>query len=292
MRRCHTPTTRCCRARLLQAVPGRVSGRRSLSSATATRLSWQALTALSSLCANAVVTNSAELAADAAAHEWLRPRGLTVIPNGVEIPDVATDVRAVDPVGMMIANLRPMKGHLDLVEAMRLVEHRPLIRLVGEGPERSRVEAAISAARLDPWFRLEGSVPNAASHLGEVQFCVQPSTDEGLPNAVLEAMAAGLPVVSTRVGGIPDLIDDEVTGLLVAPGDPEALAAAVTRLVTDESLRLRLGAAARERARDFSWQACADRHVELYEMLLRDHPRRRGAARRLIASPRPKTTGA
>ena len=121
---------------------------------------------------------------------------------------------------------------------------------------------------------------------------MQPSTDEGLPNAVLEAMAAGLPVVSTRVGGIPDLIDDEVTGLLVAPGDPEALAAAITRLVTDEPLRLRLGAAARERARDFSWQACTDRHVELYEVLLRDHPRRRGGARRLIASPRPKTTGA
>jgi glycosyltransferase involved in cell wall biosynthesis len=279
---------------LLQGVPGRVTGRRAMSSAHSTRWSWQALTALSSLCANAVVSNSAELAADATAHEWIRPRNLVVIPNGVDIPDEATDVRGSEAPGLMIANFQPAKGHRNLVAALRLVDpgQRPVIRLLGDGVERGPVEAAIAEAGLDPWLPREGQVPDAARWLRHARFCVLPSNDEGLPNAVLESMAAGVPVVATRVGGIPELIDDGVDGLLVEPGDAAGLAEAMTRLATDEALRVRLGAAARKRARSFSWEACTDRHVELYEMLLRDHPRRRGGAQRLIASPRPNTTGA
>jgi glycosyltransferase involved in cell wall biosynthesis len=180
------------------------------------------------------------------------------------------------------------------VAALRLVDpgQRPVIRLLGDGVERGPVEAAIAEAGLDPWLPREGQVPDAARWLRHARFCVLPSNDEGLPNAVLESMAAGVPVVATRVGGIPELIDDGVDGLLVEPGDAAGLAEAMTRLATDEALRVRLGAAARKRARSFSWEACTDRHVELYEMLLRDHPRRRGGAQRLIASPRPNTTGA
>ncbi len=276
----------------LLGVPGRVSGRRALTSATDTRLSWRALTALSSLCADAVVTNSAELAADAIAHEWLRPPHLTVIHNGIDISGTATDVRGDHPVGAMIANFQPAKGHLNLIEALRHVEAPPLIRLLGDGVERPRIEAAIAAAGLGPSLRLEGQVPDAASQLAHVQFCVQPSNDEGLPNAVLEAMAAGVPVVATRVGGIPELLTDGVDGLLVDPGDPRALAAAISRLAGDEALRVRLGAAARERARRFSWDACVDQHVQLFEGLLVRRPRRRGLARRLIRSAGPIKTGA
>jgi glycosyltransferase involved in cell wall biosynthesis len=214
-----------------------------------------------------------------------------VIPNGVDIPETATDVRGADPVGVMIANFQPAKGHLNLVEALRIVDRPPLIRLLGDGVERPRIEAAIAAAGLGGTLRLEGRLPDAAAQLAHVQFCVQPSNDEGLPNAILEAMAAGVPVVATRVGGIPELIHDGVDGLLVPPGDPAALAAAIARLASDEALRVRLGAAARERARAFSWEACTDQHVRLYEELLRAHPRRRGPGRRLIRSAGPNKTG-
>jgi glycosyltransferase involved in cell wall biosynthesis len=294
---CHAPLPHAFYTMLpgarLAGVPGRISGRRALPSATDTRLSLRALTALSTLCANAVVTNSAELARDAIAHEWIRPRNLVVIPNGVDIPDQPTDVSGAGAPGLMIANFQPAKGHRNLVAALPLVEaaHRPVIHLLGDGVERRPVEAAIAEAGLDAWLPREGQVPDAASWLGRARFCVQPSNDEGLPNAILESMAAGVPVVATRVGGIPELLEDGVEGLLVEPGDPAALAAAITRISTDEALRVRLGAAARERARSFSWDACTEQHVRLYEELLRAHPRRRDRRRRLIPSAGPNKTG-
>jgi glycosyltransferase involved in cell wall biosynthesis len=99
-------------------------------------------------------------------------------------------------------------------------------------------------------------------------FCL-PSLSEGLPLAIAEAMAAGLPVVATPVGGVPEIVAAGQTGLLVPPGDSRKLSAALTRVLSEPGLGPRLGAAGRERARLFSLERMATRFEALYESQLR-----------------------
>jgi glycosyltransferase involved in cell wall biosynthesis len=81
---------------------------------------------------------------------------------------------------------------------------------------------------------------------------------------VIEGMAAGVPMIATSVGGVPEIIEDEVSGLLVPPRDPQALAAAIERLASDPELRWRLGSAARAKAQEWSWERCVEAHLGLY----------------------------
>ena len=99
-------------------------------------------------------------------------------------------------------------------------------------------------------------------------FFLSASISEGLPIALLEAMAAGLPTVATAVGGIPDALGDPTAGLLVPPGDADRLAGAMVRIARDPELRRSLAAAARTRARAFSLEACVQRYCDLYTELL------------------------
>jgi glycosyltransferase involved in cell wall biosynthesis len=107
-------------------------------------------------------------------------------------------------------------------------------------------------------------VPVACRVLDAYQFAVLPSHEEGLPNAVLEAMAAGLPVIATSVGGTPEIVAEGVTGLLVRPHAPHELAAAIARLTGDPRLREDLGAAGRRAAWHLSVGTCAARHEAVY----------------------------
>ena len=120
--------------------------------------------------------------------------------------------------------------------------------MVGDGPERARLTALVSTRALIPSFSFLGHRNDVAARLGRADIFVLPSRSEAFPNAVLEAMAAGLPIVASAVGGIPELIDDNSNGLLVPAGDSEALAERLCRLMADEPLAARLGAAARAKA--------------------------------------------
>jgi len=173
-----------------------------------------------------------------AAHR-LGAEDVRVIPNGVELP--AEPGRETEPPQILYAGrLSREKGVLELAEAGRGL---PLV-VVGDGPLRKRIPQARGAV---PRPELERLYAGAA-----VVAC--PSRREGFGVTCLEAMAYGKPVVASAVGGLRDLVVDGETGVLVPPRDPAALRAALGSLLGDRDRRLRLGAAARERARKhFSW---------------------------------------
>ncbi len=148
-----------------------------------------------------------------------------------------------------IGRLAPQKGPAYFVEAARLVAQQlPEVRFVwvGDGPLRPAIESQVAAAGLQERFVLAGARDRAADLLGLMDVVVMPSLWEGLPYALLEAMAAGRAVVATRVGGIPDVVVDSSNGLLVAPRDAPVLAAAVLKVLTAADLRARLEDQARK----------------------------------------------
>jgi teichuronic acid biosynthesis glycosyltransferase TuaC len=159
-----------------------------------------------------------------------------------------------DRVGVFVGGLSDDKGMPELAAAAEsLLASRPVLRLllVGAGPHDARWrELARRSGRPDRVV-LPGRVPpeEVRRHLGAADFMVFPSRSEGLPQAVLEAMDCGLPVVGTRVGGIPEAVIDGDTGLLVPPRDAAALEAAMTRMIDDDGLRARCAAASLARAR-------------------------------------------
>jgi glycosyltransferase involved in cell wall biosynthesis len=197
------------------------------------------------------------IAASTALAESARELGaaeVRVIPSGVDLPAEVGE-EASPPEVLYAGRLSPEKGVLELVAAadgMKLV-------VAGDGPLRPRVPGALGFV---PHGELQGLYARAA-----VVAC--PSRREGFGVACLEAMSHGRPVVATDVGGLRDLVVDGETGLVIPPRRPEALRAALERLLADEQLRRRLGASGRERAREhFSWQAVTDATLAAYRMSL------------------------
>ncbi|MBX5468682.1 MAG: glycosyltransferase family 4 protein [Thermoleophilaceae bacterium] len=158
----------------------------------------------------------------------------------------------------------PVKGGRVLVEALpRIAAALPEARVVLAGPGAPPQGLAAPGARWVGWLPPE----RRDDELARCDVFVLPSLSEGLPMALLEAMALGKAVVATRAGGVPEVVSDGVDGLLVEPGDPAALAAAVARLASDPELRRRLGEGARQRAERLSDHDVADRLDALYRRL-------------------------
>jgi glycosyltransferase involved in cell wall biosynthesis len=147
-----------------------------------------------------------------------------------------------------VARLQPEKGIDELLEATAALNDRVsglAVVVAGEGPERGRLEAAARERALERSFLLLGHRPDIGRVLASADAFCLPSRHEGLPLSLLEGMRAGLPCVATAVGGIPGLVEDGVSGLLVPPRDPAVLAAAIERVLTDADLAARLGEEAR-----------------------------------------------
>jgi glycosyltransferase involved in cell wall biosynthesis len=166
-----------------------------------------------------------------------------------------------------VADLVPVKRHEDLVDAFaNLRSQFPDARLVliGDGPCRETVERRIRELGIADSVRMLGRRPDIDKLLPAFHLFVLASDTEGLSNAILEAQACGLPVVATRVGGNPDLVDADC-GILVPPRDPEALAEAMGRLLRDRDRRKQMGAVARMRVvRDHSIAAMTRAYTALY----------------------------
>lgn len=155
-----------------------------------------------------------------------------------------------------VASLEEVKGHRYLLEACRLLRDRDVrihCDLVGGGPLRARIEALVRELDIADTVHIHGPLPRPdvkgileRAHVAVLASCpTRSGKREGIPVALMEAMSCGLPVVASGVSGIPELVQDGYSGLLVPPGDPWSLADALARLASDPSLRCRLGATAR-----------------------------------------------
>jgi glycosyltransferase involved in cell wall biosynthesis len=194
-----------------------------------------------------------------------------VIRNAV---DVSAASRArhdrATPRLIAVGRLNAPKDFLTLIRAFAALPEGSFEALiVGDGPDRGAVEDEIRSLRLEGRVRLVGERSDVPALLADSDLFVLSSRSEGLPVSVLEAMAAELPVVASRVGGLAELVVDGETGILVPPGDTSALSAALGNLVDDRDLRRKLGAAGRARAEAlFDLAAFRRAHVELYEQQL------------------------
>jgi len=188
------------------------------------------------------------------------------------------------PVLGTVTRLCRQKDPETLLRAARLVvDARPEARLVvvGDGPLRPEVDALVERLGLGPNVSLLGPRRDVAGLLPAFDAFVLSSRWEGLPRVVVEAMAVGVPVVSTDVGGISEAIEDGVSGLLVPAGEPEALAGAILRILDEAGLGERMRRAATARVDEFDVGVMTDRLDELYTRLLaggRSRPRRRRMA--------------
>ncbi len=176
------------------------------------------------------------------------------------------------PVIGSIARLNPEKDHTTLLHAFAILRGRdPSLRLVlaGGGPERERLEQLAGSLGLDGAVEFLGHVEDVRPIHERLDVYVQSSHVEGLPVAVLEALAAGLPVVAARVGGNEEAVIDGVGGLLVPPRNPEAMAAAIARFLEDPELAARMGFAGRRHVEDlFSAAAMVEATDRLMRRLL------------------------
>ncbi len=189
---------------------------------------------------------------------------------------------------MIVASLRPVKRIRDFVHGvLRARERCPELVgvVVGDGPERVAVR---EAAEGDPAIRMLGHRDDVPRLLQAADVLTLTSAHEAMPMAILEGMAAGLPVLATNVGGIAKMVVDGESGLLVPPADPEALADALVRLAGDCDLRERLGRAGRARCRQ-GWDA--EQMTDAYlDALSRARATRRGAGANPSAAGSPRSS--
>ncbi|MDJ0953323.1 MAG: glycosyltransferase [Acidimicrobiia bacterium] len=204
-----------------------------------------------------------------------------VIPNGVAIPpDIDTTgvrselgLRDNDRLVVHVGNIRPLKGHRNLVAAATLLDrdHVLIVSIGGEKTEGDLEEIRSFAADRQAAERIRflGRREDAIRFMAAADIYVNPADVEGLPVSILEALALSRPVVATAVGGVPSIVRDAETGLLVPPGDPAALAAAIERLLDNPEYAEKLGQAGSELvAADYSLEAMVRATEEVYAEVL------------------------
>jgi glycosyltransferase involved in cell wall biosynthesis len=199
------------------------------------------------------------------------PERIVEMGNGVETDRIAprSDYRLGDPTTITyVGRLHAQKDLPTLLRAVsRLSGEWPgaRLRLIGEGPERERLAGLSGEIGVSAQVDFVGTVSDIAPWLESSDVLVLPSLAEGLSNALLEAMAAGLPVVASDIPGNAGVVVDGVNGLLFPPGDDETLAATLGRVLDNEEERRRLGQAARRTVvADYGLDRVAQRYLEMY----------------------------
>ena len=241
--------------RLLNAVTARLDARRWAVSEEVRRSMWPSLQASTSVLVHGIVQGAATPA------EGTRQR-------------VRRDLGLTDDaiVAITVANLRREKDYPNLLEAARLAlqeNDRLVLLAVGQGPLADEIEALHRRLQLGDRVRLLGYRTDVADLLAAADIFILGSAYEGLPVSIMEAMAQGLPVVATAVGGVPEAVTEGMTGRLVPPRDPQALAQALNELASDSDARLTMSIAARARALGFDIRTAVGEEERAYSQLAR-----------------------
>lgn len=196
------------------------------------------------------------------------PESIERIPNGVDLR-IEVSRSENEPRVAAMGILHPKKGFDLLIEAFAKIRARhPAAKLAiaGDGPERERLQQLVERSGLTESVEFAGMLDGAQKQrfLDRAQLFVSVSRRESFSNANLEALAAGLPMVVTAVGGNREIVESGKNGLLVPPEDPKALADAISHLLAEPQLRGRMAAASRTKAAEYSWEKITDRYEALY----------------------------
>lgn len=236
--------------------------RHSQASKLSARQRW--LVRLTAECNDRFVCISAD-SARWAVRQGLPRRKLSVVPNGIDLARFAAVGPSADGPAVLVARLAPEKDIGTLLSAVSLLPGFRL-EIAGDGPCRAELEHQANELSLTDRVRFLGAVRDVPALLARARLFVLPSLTEGISLTLLEAMARGLPIVATRVGGNPEVVADGETGLLVPAADPAALAAALGRCWADAGLCARLGASGRKRAEaHFDIRRMVARYEAMYQ---------------------------
>jgi glycosyltransferase involved in cell wall biosynthesis len=214
----------------------------------------------------------------------VRPERIVIQHNSIEKFSPASDKAVFElrrtlgisvdtQVVLCVGRLSREKAQADLVEAAALLRRENKQRkirfiLAGEGPDEQMLKDTVRYFLVSDWFIFTGYLPDLNPYYTIASLLVLPSHTEGSPNVLLEAMAAGLPIVATAVGGVPEIVTNEKEALLVEKQNPVALARAIERLLSEASLKSRLAEAARQRVSAYSPEAYCDSILNLYQSCL------------------------
>jgi glycosyltransferase involved in cell wall biosynthesis len=204
-------------------------------------------------------------------------RDVVVVPNGINLNENTEGEAEGENPGkrvLFVGRLHPVKGAQYLLGAMKII-HQKLpeakLVLVGDGEEREHLETLTDNLGIRECVEFAGRVPHerVQDYMNQAEVFVLPSLSEGFPVTILEAMACGLPVVATRVGGIPDIIEDGINGYLVGTMNQEQIAEALLKLLQDEQLRNNISDSNRETAEKYRWDTVITTLEGIYQDALR-----------------------
>ncbi len=220
------------------------------------------------------ITAISSFLANRARRLGVNEKNIFIVPNGVDLKDIPIGIEREEGRVLCVARLSWEKGIDYLLQAWPMVlesARKAKLVIVGEGRERPKIEKMIQDLNLASGVELKGNLPHkqVLEEMARAAVFVLPSLAEGLGIVILEAQAAGAPVVATRVGGIPDIIKDGKNGFLVEPKSPRQLAAAIVKLLKDKKLRKRLSEEGLKTCRKFVWDVIMEKIEKIYFAVLK-----------------------
>ena len=220
------------------------------------------------------------------AMQTIYDKSISVIPNGCDPTKFENlskrdlrdklKIKEDEKVMIFVGRLHPIKGLQYLIEAMKIIYKKyPKSRLliVGDREDRNNLENLVKKLNLNKYVTFIGMVPNEAvpEYMVAADVFVLPSLSEGFPTVIVEAMASGIPIVATKVGGVPEIIKDGENGFLVEPMNSEEIAEKVLLLLNNDELRKRISEKNKEEVKKYNWESIAEKLEEIYFGIISDH---------------------